>query len=279
MNRNLDVNRFTNRYNITIANDNPPPSPIFKDKRNFGEIFGKKNEKRKAVTEGVDVGKMVSMATQTDPDFQTKAWATTDTFLSQQVRLNINLIRNCYQLTQKHGINGLKKCTNKEEFLKFKKQALEWAEQQKPATNEKIEKIEKKIDNMNLFLKVVTGRVQEQFDERCNTLKKEFEKVERLQQSQITNLVFVLSMILENKLIMEGSELESMIKKNIELAQKPADKSTLDIVIKNAQNQPICIPKKVTEEIIEKVVETKYVTEEIIEEEIFALDLAIEDVE
>ena len=262
MNRNLANNgRFVNKYNnVTIANDYPKPSPIFNDKRNFGQIFGK-SEKRKASSERVDTGKMVSTATQTDPNSQTKAWATADAFLSQQIRLNTALIRNCYNLTHKDGINNAKNVLTDKEFLKFKKEALEFAEDQQPVTNEKFKKLDKKIDQMNLYLKVVTERIQGQFDDRCNQLKKEFDRVERLQESKISNLVFVLGMIIENRLIVEGSELDVMIRKNISLAQEPADKSDLQIVVKNAKENPICIPKKVTEEIIETVVVTKNVTE------------------
>ena len=274
MNRNLPNNgRFVNKYNnVTIANDYPKPSPIFSDKRNFGQIFGK-SEKRKASNERVDMSKMVSTATQTDPNSQTKAWATADAFLSQQIRLNTVLIRNCYNLTHKDGINNAKNVLTDKEFLKFKKEALEFAEDQQPVTNEKFKKLDKKIDQINLYLKVITERIQGQFDDRCNQLKKEFDKVERLQESKIFNLIFVLGMIIDNKLIMEGSELDDMIKKNISLAQTPVDKSDLQIVVKNAQENQICIPKKVTEEIIETVVVTKNVTEEIIEEEIIGLEV------
>ena len=200
------------------------------NEKTFGDIYLSSSSKRQAENRQQQPRPVITKNTKAQTDFDISAmnWFATDSLLAESIRFNEYLYRTCYMLTNKSGLKNvalLETAQNYDEFKKLAEKRIELLVGEKEKEKEK--------ERLMAFNEKSFDFYVDQFTKVQNGL----EKYISFREGQVSSLITVLEVVLEddNSMIGHGVKklMERFIKEvNNSLETRKADKDLSAILEK-----------------------------------------------
>lgn len=209
---------FKNWSDVTKDENSFPKLPQrnrFASTPNFGQIYGKNNNKRKSFEQSLTKEGCVDRFTQTDFDETARAWQGTDSLLSKSVQLNVDLLKSTYSLVRDSGIKAfndinyknmdeLKEAAGIENFVEIEKLA-----------REKNSKIIKDLSDKFTNAREENSKIMTDLSDQFLKLDMKYDKMEHSRKEQVKSLICLLEMVLEDHGKHIAGNLKRLIERNI----------------------------------------------------------------